>query len=249
MTLLDLQRALAAAGFDPGPLDGIAGPKTRAAINAFQAAQGLVVDGIAGPLTWAGLHRGRAAPPAHRPHSANPAANPDRSATPDAIPAALPWLAEGKRLIGLAEGPGPADNPAILAWATEADVPFDRDETPWCGLFIAHCFAATVPDEPLPANLLGARQWLRFGVPVAPQLGAILVFWRGSRDGWAGHVALYWAEDATSYHVLGGNQSDAVTITKIAKSRLLGARWPASVAPLGLTRRTDARRILSTNEA
>ena len=30
---------------------------------------------------------------------------------------------------------------------------------------------------------------------------------------------------------LGGNQSDAVTVARIAKSRLLGARWPATYPP------------------
>lgn len=36
-------------------VDGIAGPATRAAIRAFQAANGLAADGIAGPLTMAAL--------------------------------------------------------------------------------------------------------------------------------------------------------------------------------------------------
>lgn len=53
---LALQQALNRAGAAP-PLveDGVLGPVTRAAVSAFQRAQGLVVDGIAGPLTWARL--------------------------------------------------------------------------------------------------------------------------------------------------------------------------------------------------
>nr|WP_249120648.1 caspase family protein [Plastoroseomonas hellenica] len=42
-----LQRGLAGLGLDPGPADGTAGPRTTAAIRAFQAATGLPVDGEA----------------------------------------------------------------------------------------------------------------------------------------------------------------------------------------------------------
>ena len=51
-----LQLALANLGFDPGPKDGIFGPKTDSAVRAYQAARGLVVDGIVGPKTWSAIH-------------------------------------------------------------------------------------------------------------------------------------------------------------------------------------------------
>jgi len=53
--VLLLQRALATHGFSPGALDGDFGPRTQAALTAFQRHAGLALDGRAGPLTLAAL--------------------------------------------------------------------------------------------------------------------------------------------------------------------------------------------------
>lgn len=52
-----IQTALKNAGFDPGPVDGKIGPKTKKAIKDFQAANGLTSDGKVGPKTWAKLSK------------------------------------------------------------------------------------------------------------------------------------------------------------------------------------------------
>ena len=75
----------------------------------------------------------------------------------------------------------------------------------------------------------------------------MLVFVRNG----GGHVGLYVGEDATAYHVLGGNQSDGVTITRVAKERCIAARRlyavaaPSNVRPVQI----GASGPLSTNEA
>ena len=55
MDTLEIQKRLKELGFDPGPLDGGMGEKTRAAIIAFQKHQGLGADGVVGPKTLAAL--------------------------------------------------------------------------------------------------------------------------------------------------------------------------------------------------
>jgi hypothetical protein len=52
-----LQKFLNTAGYDCGTADGNFGPKTQAAVKAFQIANGLVGDGIVGPATRAVLNK------------------------------------------------------------------------------------------------------------------------------------------------------------------------------------------------
>jgi peptidoglycan hydrolase-like protein with peptidoglycan-binding domain len=54
-TVKMLQKLLKDWGYNPGPVDGIFGPKTLKAVKQFQTDLGLDVDGIVGPKTWAML--------------------------------------------------------------------------------------------------------------------------------------------------------------------------------------------------
>lgn len=55
--ILEYQEQLKALGYDVGVPDGIVGPKTVAAVRAFQTTAGLKVDGAVGPATRAALIR------------------------------------------------------------------------------------------------------------------------------------------------------------------------------------------------
>ena len=50
-SIKDIQTYLNCNGFSPGPIDGVSGGRTDAAIKSFQASVGLSADGVVGPAT------------------------------------------------------------------------------------------------------------------------------------------------------------------------------------------------------
>lgn len=130
------------------------------------------------------------------------------------------WLVEARKHMGLKEISGPRHNAKILGWVKKLGGWFTDDETPWCGTFVAACMQAA--GKPVPKHWYRAKDWMDWGKPCAPRLGAVAVF--GRRGG--GHVGFAVGESRENIYVLGGNQSNAVNIMPIAKTRLLGFRWP-----------------------
>lgn len=161
----------------------------------------------------------------------------------------LPRIVQkGLELMGISEIPGQKSNTAIIQWAKQLGLHhvYVNDDVAWCGLFIAYVVKQT-GREPIKYPLW-ARNWAKWGVEAdRPKLGDILVFSRGS----GGHVGIYIAEDKEAYHVLGGNQGNTVSISRISKSRLLAARRPAyNNQPKSVNYYiVDGSGKLSTNEA
>ena len=206
MDIRNVQLRLRALGYDPGPIDGLRGPRTDAAIRAFKRGIGFRDRPYLGPLTIKALF-----------------AEPSEESN-------LPWMDVAAQVRGLHET---RDRSRLREWFTPSVMWIDPEKVAWCGAFVETCIKRAIPTADTPDNPLGARQWSSFGKPTGPRFGSVLVFWRGSRSGWQGHVGFYQAEDASHYHVLGGNQSDAVTVSRIAKSRLLDARWPTGWSETG----------------
>lgn len=164
-------------------------------------------------------------------------------------------IEEALKLFGTREVIGKGSNRTILEWRDELNQSgvkisgFSDDDIPWCGLFAAIVIfrrsgvASEVVKDPL-----WARNWENYGVksPLAG-LGDVLVF---VRDG-GGHVGFYVGEDGSCYHVLGGNQSNAVTITRIEKSRCIAVRRPPYKNQPATVRRylLGANGAISKNEA
>lgn len=202
-----LQSRLAALGFDPGPVDGIRGPLTDAAISEFKLSLGFRARPYLGPLTLAAL--------GHRDQSEAPRSD-------------LPWLDVVERVRGLHEV---RDKDALIAFLkSDGHALGDPSRFPWCGDLVETAIRLALPEEPfigpLGQNPYWARNWSHFGRPLdAPARGCVGVWLRGS----GGHVAFIVGQDAHYWYVDGGNQSNTVSRVKIPKARtLLSARWPVT---------------------
>ena len=155
------------------------------------------------------------------------------------------WLKIARSYEGLKEIPGPRHNQTIIRWLGKLNAWWSDDETPWCGVFVAHCMQESW--LPFPKFYMRAKAWSDYGSllrrdRLAP--GAILVFDRAG----GGHVGFYVGEDAGHYFVLGGNQGNAVNVMKLGKSRLVASRWPKGEPVIGKPVYLNGGSV-STNEA
>lgn len=207
-----LQQALAAAGFDPGPIDGTMGPLTESAIISFKRSVGLRPRAYVGPLTWAALQQSATETPSAADFDAQ----------------GLPWIVHARRVLGLHEV---NHNRALKDWLkSDGHALGDPSVFPWCGDFVETAIRLGLPDErfrgDLAANPYWALNWRQFGQPTEPTFGAVAAVRRNG----GGHVGFIVGEDEQSYYLLGGNQSNTVCIAAKIKSRFTAAsfRWPST---------------------
>lgn len=157
------------------------------------------------------------------------------------------WLTIANKYIGTKEITGPKHNSKIIGWLSRLKAWWSDDETAWCGTY-----CAAVMQEaglPYPKEWFRAKSWAEYGSLLRPHLlapGAILVF---ERKG-GGHVGFYIGEDDLCYHVLGGNQNNAVNVSRILKGRCIATRWPKGEPVIGkpVRLKIDGTAV-TTNEA
>lgn len=144
-----------------------------------------------------------------------------------------PLIREALKLYGVKEYEGEANNPEIIGWAKEVNLTikewYRKDSDAWCALFMSVVCKRAGFTPPDGFNAIRANSFAKWGDPIFgfPLLGDVLVFTRSG----GGHVGIYVGEDSVCYYVLGGNQGNAVCITRIPKERLLTTRR-APINPL-----------------
>lgn len=140
------------------------------------------------------------------------------------------WLSHARGELGTKEFAGTPDNPRIIKYWNDAglaSVADGQDEVPWCAAFVgAMLKRANVPGS----GKANARSYEAWGRRLnSPVLGCVVVFSRPP-TAWQGHVAFYLGTDKVNrrVQVIGGNQSDSVSITSFSFDRVVAYRWPAS---------------------
>lgn len=227
-TTIEIQTQLKRLGFDPGPLDGVPGPKTDAAIVAFKKSIGLLARPYYGPQTDEALFG-----------KPNPA-----SGEPE-------WMAVARSLDGQREIQGPRHNPIIVGMWVKLGLPYRDDETSWCAAYVGYCLEEAGVRSTRSA---AARSYEKWGVKLdekAAPVGAVAVFWRGTPTGWQGHVGFLVGWDQRGRPlILGGNQDDAVNVKPFDRSRLVGLYWPQGLpVPAKSAPGIASSAASSTNEA
>ena len=143
----------------------------------------------------------------------------------------LSWVEEARKHIGLREVKGARHSPSIVAWlekmgsfSDEEKAWWREDESAWCGLFTGYCLG--VSDRFVVSNWYRALAWQSPMLTKlsAPAYGCIVTF---NRKG-GGHVGFVVGVDKNGYlMVLGGNQSDQVSIVPFHPDRVSGLYWPS----------------------
>ncbi|MDE1991678.1 MAG: TIGR02594 family protein [Rhizobiaceae bacterium] len=226
-TVQAVQRRLIVLGYSVGKAgaDGILGRDTIAGLTKFQTDKGIDLQypGTIGPKMLSAL--GLTAPATSIP----------------------PWIALAQQKIGLNEVKNNKELSTFLK--SDGSTVGDPAKIPWCGDFIETCIAVTLPREPMLTNPYWALNWLKFGIAVdmsKPRFGCIGA---SERDG-GGHVFFVVGHDQNYFHILGGNQSNSVTIERKAKSDVKGLRWPSTYPlPADAMAFSTFTGKISTNEA
>jgi len=137
-----------------------------------------------------------------------------------------PWTITALGELGQEEIAGEEDNPRIVEYLNSVDLtkPLHHiDEVPWCSALVNFCITKC---GIVGTNNALARSWLKWGEKLSePVFGCITVIERGNNT-WSGHVGFLMDITPNYIHMLGGNQSNRVSMAVYPKSKVLGYLWP-----------------------
>ncbi len=123
---------------------------------------------------------------------------------------------------GLKETLKSRHNPKVLKMVNKhQEFPITKN-IPWCAAFVNYVLDECGYQH---STMLTARSQSKIGKSVKePELGDVVILWRGRPDSWKGHTGFFVRETENLIYILGGNQDNSVCIKPYSKSRLLSYR-------------------------
>lgn len=145
------------------------------------------------------------------------------AANPRKMVSATSPIEAAKAYLGLREENAEEAKVLSAFFKEAAGVSLNPAKTAWCAAFVDAILRTTGGEG---TGKLNARSYLNWGVPVdTPKVGDVVVFSRGDPNGWQGHVGFYMGTNPDgTIKVLGGNQSNSVSVSDYDAGRLLGYR-------------------------
>jgi uncharacterized protein (TIGR02594 family) len=140
---------------------------------------------------------------------------------------APPWLSIAKKEIGVTRFHGLENNLRIIEYLRTTRLPQPlSDKIDWSSAFVNWCLRKNGIKG---TNSALNRSWLEWGDKLdQPRIGAIVVLTFDSPHIHS-HVGFYIGESANNILLLGGNQSNMVSVKPFSKDKVLGYRWPTGV--------------------
>lgn len=188
-------------------VDGVFGPKTDAAVRAFQRHNSLRPDGIWGPYSQAALIRRIRAEEIDKeplPSGSGP----------------TPWMVWLFNHEGETEIKGSEHNRFIVDLFKYTSYKTDSDETPWCA---ALTNAALIKNGFKGTGRADAKSFDNYGTACELAYGCVVTIKHpdGSR-----HVTFYVKREGDYLRCIGGNQSNTLKVSSYHISELVASRWP-----------------------
>lgn len=129
------------------------------------------------------------------------------------------WLRVALRELGQTEVKGPSANPRIVGYHQTTRLAAKSDEVPWCASFMSWVM---IEAGYVSTRSAAASSWAEYGGACFARRGAVAVFKRTGGH----HVGIVVGVGNGFVWLLGGNQSDSVSIAKYGTDRLIAYRCP-----------------------
>lgn len=140
------------------------------------------------------------------------------------------WLKWMFGELGQREVKGSKNNARIIWYGKFVSYKITLDSIPWCASFQN---AALINSGYEGTASAMARSFMNLDGAIKlkkPIRGCMVVFWRKSPKSSSGHIACYLGKKGNKDIIIGGNQSDSVSIISRSSDMVLGYYWP--VKPL-----------------